>query len=280
MKIRTEVRIIDRKKFMPTFTAVFSVNILLFAVKLYIGLSSNSISIYSDGINNLFDGLSCVAAVVCFYFADKIKGSFAKFLSCRTQQLLSAVLSFMIFAVGLVFLYNSAERLMYPTPVWFTVNYFRILAATAAVKLMMFIALKKKASALGSEVIKLMSFDSLTDFFITSVTVLTLFISQKGGYSFDAIGGIGISLFVISVAVKGVKKSILTLLNLPEKEKRSKVEKLISQSITNGDFETDFSSADEERIYLKTNYELDEESLEELKKKVYNETGINLYIVK
>ncbi len=280
IKICQEVRAIDRKTVIPTFSAVFSVNILLFAVKLYIGLSSNSISIYSDGINNLFDGLSCVAAAVCFYFVSKSKGSFAKFLSYRMEQLLSAALSFMIFAVGLIFLYNSAERLMYPTPVWFTVNYFWMLSATTAVKLLMFVALKKKASELGSEVIKVMSFDSLTDFFITAVTVLTLFISQKGGYSFDACGGIGISLLVIISAVKSIKKSILSLLNLPEKEKRIKIEQLISQSITNGAFETDFAFAGEERIYLKTNYELDEEGLEALKEKVYNETGINLYVIK
>ena len=43
--------------------AVFTVNFLLFGVKLYIGLASNAISIFSDAINNLFDALSCLLAV-------------------------------------------------------------------------------------------------------------------------------------------------------------------------------------------------------------------------
>ena len=44
----------------------FFLNFILFAVKLYVGLSSNIISIYSDGINNLFDSLSVMVTVICF----------------------------------------------------------------------------------------------------------------------------------------------------------------------------------------------------------------------
>lgn len=262
------------------FSLVLFVNLLLFGVKLYIGLSSNSISIYSDGINNLFDGFSCLAAIICIYLVSRADRLFLKSLSYKSEQLLTLAISIMIFAVGLVFLYNSAERLMYPAPVWFSVYYFRMLFATAAVKLLMFFVLKKQADKHSSSVIRVMSFDSLTDFFITSVTVLTLLFSQKGGYSVDAFGGIAISIFIVASSVNSIKHSGAKLLNLPEKGQRMKLERLINESDIGEGCELDFSFAAQSRAYIKTECELSSEAIEALKEKVYNETGIKLYIIK
>ena len=60
--------------------ALAPVNFLLFGVKLYIGLASNSVAIYSDGVNNLLDALSLTVTAA------------ALFLSLgKTTSLLSAV---------------------------------------------------------------------------------------------------------------------------------------------------------------------------------------------
>jgi len=237
---------IVKKSLIPIFSLTFVLNLILFFIKLYIGLSSNSISIYSDGINNLFDAFSCMAVIVCFYFLNKSREHFSRTLSAKTEHLVSLALSCMLFGVGFVFLYNSAERLMYPTPVWFTMTYFFMLLFSAAVKLGMFFLLKHKASRLDSKVIRLMSVDSLTDFFITAVTVLTLLISQMGSYSFDALGGIAISILVIVTAIKNLKQSTALLLGVPEKEKRKKIERLIDEALQGESYETEFSFAREE----------------------------------
>lgn len=274
------MRSIKRNKTVPVFSLVLFVNLLLFAVKLYIGLSSNSISIYSDGINNLFDGFSCLVAIICVYFINKADRLFSKSLSRKAEQLLTLAISIMVFAVGILFLYNSAERLMYPAPVWFSVNYFWMLFATAAVKLVMFFVLKKQSDKHSSSVIRVMSFDSLTDFFITSVTVLTLFISQKGGFSVDAFGGIAISIFVVVSSLKNIKHSGAQLLNLPDRGQRLKIERLINEGGSGESCELDFSFAVQNRVYLKTDCEFSKEAIEALKEKVYNETGMKLYIIK
>lgn len=274
--------IIKNKAVVPIFVSAFFINFLLFAVKLYVGLSANSISIYSDGINNLFDGLSSVAALVCFYIIAKGADRSALSRGEKTEQLLSFGLSVVIFAVGFVFLYNSAERLMYPTPVWFTPAYFYALSFTAAVKLFLFFFLKKKGKSLGSEVVRIMSLDSLIDFFVTAVTVVTLIASQKGSYSFDAFGGIGISVVILVSGVKSLKESTASLLNFPKKEKRSAVEHILEESgiCKNANYELEFSFGQEERVYLKPEGEIQKEKLEDTRQRVYNETGINLYIIK
>lgn len=275
-----EVRSIGKNKNISVFSLVLFVNLLLFAVKLYIGLSSNSISIYSDGINNLCDGLSCLAGIICVCFVNRADRLFSKSLSHKSEQLLTLAISIMIFAVGIVFLFNSAERLMYPAPVWFSVNYFRMLFATATVKLLMFFVLKKQSDKNSSSVIRIMSFDSLTDFFVTSVTVLTLLLSQKGGYSVDAFGGIVISIVIVVSSVRSIKQSGAKLLNLPEKEQRLELKELINESGIGENCELDFSFAAQNRVYIKTECEFSEEAVEALKEKVYNETGIRLYLIK
>ena len=48
--------------------AVFGicVNLCLFMVKLYVGISTNSISIYVDSLNNALDSVVCIIALVGF----------------------------------------------------------------------------------------------------------------------------------------------------------------------------------------------------------------------
>ena len=271
---------IKRKNYNGVFFSVLLVNIMLFAVKLYIGLSSNSISIYSDGINNLFDGFSCVGAILCFYFAKNTDKIFSEALSAKAEQLITFGISCTVFAVGFVFLYNSAERLMYPAPVWFSVKYFILLSVTAAVKLVLYFVLKKQAVKRSSSIIKIMSADSLADFFVTSVSVLTLFVSQKGGFSIDAVGGIAISIFILASSVKSLKEGILNLVALPEKQARELLKQLVVQELAEETAELEFSFTREKRVYLKTESKFSPEGLEAFKEKVYNETGLKLYIIK
>lgn len=272
---------IKNKAVIPVCLASFLMNFLLFAVKFYVGLSANSISIYSDGINNLFDSLSGILSLVCFYLAFKNADLSSKSRNEKTEQFLSFVLSVIVVAAGFVFAYNSAERMMYPTPVWFTYKYLWILVATAAVKLLMFVFFRYKHKKLDSEVLKVMSVDSLLDFFITAVTVVTLILSQKGTYSVDAYCGILISVLIIISGIRMTLSSGKKLLNLASKNEREKIQKILFEcGANNENTQLEFSFGDERLVYLKTDDDIEEECLDLIKKQVYEQTGIKLYIVK
>ena len=273
------MRAIKTKKVIPVFGIVSVVNLLLFSVKLYIGLSSNSISIYSDGINNLFDSFSCFLALGCAVFASKNISVLSAFLNRKTEQLLSFLLSVVIFAAGFMFLYNSAERLMYPTPVWFTMSYFSVLCVTAAVKLFMFLFLRSRAGKLKSDTVRMISLDSLLDFFVTVISVLTLYASQEGSFSFDAVGGIVISIFIIVSGIKNIKEALSDLLGFPQRKLRESFEQIILQQGIAEDYEIEFSFGKEKRAYVKAGNITSEES-EKLKEIIFKETGIRLYLLK
>lgn len=129
------------KKISVTKVCVFgaAVDLILFFVKLYIGLRTNSISIYSDAVNNAFDSLSSAVTLVGMLGLIKYSGSQSGGIVHKGEQLFSFVISIFVAAVGCYFAYSSLERLIYPTPIWFATLYAYVIAGTAAVKTLMLI---------------------------------------------------------------------------------------------------------------------------------------------
>lgn len=264
-----------------TFGTAFAltVNLLLFGVKLYIGLSLNSISIYSDGINNLFDSLSGGLALGCLLFIGTDKGLFGRVLVKNCENLLSFVMSVIVGIAGFSFAYSSLERLMYPTPVWYREKYFYILIVTALIKLAMHFVFRFLGRKSPSPVIKVMAFDSLLDFFVTAVTVMTLIASKRGSYSFDAFCGIVISLIILISAVKMVISSVSKLTGYVPKAKRETIQDLLTQDAgidgINNIALFDGGESTEVLAELEAHTTVREETLTKIK----NETGITVHII-
>lgn len=249
---------------------------LLFIIKLYVGLSSNSISIYSDGVNNFFDSLTGVLSFVMLSSLVKEVNAFSAFRINKTEQLLSFIISVTVAFTAFYFAYNSLERLTYPTPVTYSVRYLMIIAFTALIKLIMFAVLRKLSLRTDSKVVRLMSLDSLLDFFITAVTVITLLLSKDGKYTVDAFCGIGISVTILFTAVKNVLSSVRLLTQSPEKEKREKLEELLEDIAVT---DISFNVTDETtEAYIKIQ-SCEEEKAQALSLNIENVTGIKVYFL-
>lgn len=249
-------------------------NFLLFVTKLYVGLSTNSISIYSDGMNNFFDSLTGILSFALLVSLSERRNPVALYKTKKTEQLLSFIISATVAFSAFYFAYNSLERLTYPTPVSFMVKYLVIILLTAAVKLLMFFFLRLYAHKSGSAVVKLISVDSLLDFFITAVTALTLILSVDGKYAIDAFCGIGISGVILFGAAKSILSALSRLTESPEKDKREKIEKLLQGREIKG---INFNlSEGEDEVYIKVGSMQDTDNLA---REIENETGIRAYFV-
>ncbi len=192
----------------------------------------------------------------------------------KTEQLLSLIISATVAFSAFYFAYNSLERLTYPTPVSFAVKYLVIILATAAVKLLMFALLRLYAKISGSAVVRLISLDSLLDFFITAVTALTLILSVDGKYAFDALCGMGISGVILFTAVKNLISAVSHLTESPEKKKREKLTELLDGRSVKG---ISFNLSEEkDEAYIKISGTEDTASLA---REIEKETGIRAYFV-
>ncbi len=268
------------KSVIPVCVFGFLANLTLFLIKLYIGLSSNSISIYSDGINNMFDGLSALLAAVCLGFLGKklIVGSSSTVK--RAEELLSLLLSALVFISGAYFAYTSLERLIYPTPIWFSMKYLYLLAGTAVSKLVMFLVYRTANKRLRSQVVKIMGFDCILDFFITSVTLVSLWVSAKGSFSLDAFCGLFISAVIISTSVKSLFEYIRKVTGYVSAEKRERLGEILSQagvSISSTDLFFEYGDGITGYISFETSSQREQAEL--LYDKIREETDITLITV-
>lgn len=259
----------------------FFLNFILFAIKLYVGLSSNIISIYSDGVNNLFDSLSGLVTAMCFLWAAKSESALQKGFLSKTEQLLSLGLSVIVVFSGLVFAYSSAERLMYPTPMWFTMSFLWMLTGTAACKLVMYFFFKRQNKKANSQVLSMMCLDCRLDFFINLVTIITLIVSKLEFYSFDALCGIGISVMIIISGGKSLISAAKDLINLPDNDIRQELESMLSSFGFDGqNCEVTFQFADVKEAFVKSEKDIDCATLEQMKSQAFEKTGIELYLLK
>ena len=216
-----------RNSLLVVCAIAFSVNLLLFFIKLYIGLRSNSISIYSDAVNNLFDSLSGLVTLIFMFLIIRKTEESMNLVVEKSEQLFSLAIALCVTGAGLYFGYSAFERLMYPTPVWFTAYYAVTISATALVKIALFFIYRAFEKMSESPVIRVMKFDCILDFFITVMTVITLIVSKSGTYSVDAVFGIIISIAITVSAVKLVISSGKQLINYVPSAVREKVAEII-----------------------------------------------------
>lgn len=249
----------------------------MFFTKLYIGLGANSIAIYSDGVNNLFDSLSGLISFLCLSFlASNVDISSKGYIS-KAETLLTFIMSVIIAFTGFYFAYSSLERFMYPTSISYRTQYLYILIATALAKLIMFSVFRKLYSKSKSDILKVMSADCILDFCITSVTVMTLLISTYGTYAADAVCGMIISIVITVSAIKMIIASICKLIGYVKKETRDAFLSALFEIIDENAVENiSYSLTDgKTKAFVYSAVYPSEEQLKELSKK----TGISVYII-
>ena len=210
---------------------VFFVNLALFGVKLYIGLASNSISIFSDAVNNLFDALGVLLTFAVLYAVLRSADRYTESLLQKSEQLFSFLISIAVTFTGLYFAYSALERFMYPTPVWYTPLYLWALVGGALVKLGLFLFLRLRNKKIGSPVLRMVAFDSLLDFFIACFTVLTLLLSGAEHFSFDALFGLVISLCITVPAVRMLKNAGAALISFVPAAQREKANAVFERQV-------------------------------------------------
>ena len=184
-------------------------NTVLFFAKFYVGISTNSLSIYCDAINNLGDTFACLIAVLGFFLARKV----TELKSQKIQSLCTFVISLIIAATGAYFVYNGLQRLMYPLRIAYSEEYAYIIIATIFAKILMglmYMAFNKKAS---SPVLKAMILYSFLDCAVTIFALMGLFLITKVNFAADGIFAIIIGTAVTVSAVKNTIEQSKFLIN-------------------------------------------------------------------
>lgn len=184
-------------------------NVLLFAMKLAIGLLTGAISIAADAINNLSDGLSCLISLIGFKLAGKAPDEKHPFGYGRTEYLAGFVVAFLICMVGAEFAKTSVDRIFHPTTVKFSPVLLVILAATMLVKLWMGLFNREMGNRIDSTVLRAAMQDSINDVITTSVVLIGQISAQFTTLPIDGYVGLLVALFIIWAGV-GIARDTLS----------------------------------------------------------------------
>ena len=195
-------------------------NILLFAVKVIIGIFTGSIAAVADAINNLSDAGSSVFVLVGYHLSGKPADKEHPYGHARMEYLCGLFISVIITVLGIELLRDSAAKLFGGGSVTeFSLIAIITMAVTmlgkAGLAIFNFIMSKK----IDSDTLKATAIDSIGDIFATGAVVAGMLLTPVTGKYTDAVLGAAIAVYIIVLGIKLVRESSDTLLGkAPDKE--------------------------------------------------------------
>ncbi len=138
-------------------------NFLLFLGKLIAGTVSGSVSITADALNNLSDASGSIVTLIGFRIADKPADGHHPYGHARAEYLSGLAVAALILFIGLELVKSSAEKILHPTPVEFSLLSAAILVSSIAVKLWMCLFNRKLGKHIASTTLMATAADSRND---------------------------------------------------------------------------------------------------------------------
>ena len=203
---------------LAAFFGIFS-NLLLFIIKIIVGILTLNISVFTDSINNLSDMASSIVILIGFHYSKQPADKEHPFGHERIEYIVGLIISILIIISGAIMVYASIKSIINyeyeKLKLKITIISLSLLFITILVKLYQSIFNRKIGNIIDSDAIRATSQDSFNDSLATSLVFITLLITLilqenniKLKFSLDGYLGILISLYLIFSGLKFAKDEI------------------------------------------------------------------------
>jgi len=189
-----------------------TLNLILFATKLFIGIISNSIAVTADAFNNLSDVASSVITILGFKLASKPPDKEHPFGHGRLEYVSGLIVSFLVILVGFEFIKTSFDKIIHPSKVIFSLIPFILILISIGFKVWISRFNKTMGKAINSSALKASSTDALTDVFSSSCVALSLLLSVWIDFPIDGYMGMLVSFIIIYAGYSLIRETINPLL--------------------------------------------------------------------
>ena len=183
------------------------VNVLLSIVKIIIGAISNSMSIISDGLNNVTDAGSSVVTMIGFKLSQKKVDKDHPWGHGRMEYITAFIVDVLIILVGLELFRSSIDKIINPSMPDISNITLIVLGIAIVTKLWLFVFYKKIAKLIDSEAIKGNAYDSISDVISTFVVLVSALIAKFAGITIDGYVSILVSIFILVTGIKAMKET-------------------------------------------------------------------------
>lgn len=187
-------------------------NVILFGIKMAVGILINSISVMADAFNNLSDAASSVISFIGVKLAQRPADKEHPFGHGRFEYIAALAVSFLILQVGFSLFQTSFSKVRDPEEVIFNPILVGILCVSVLVKVWLMLFNKKLGHRINSAVMKATAADSLGDVMVTSATIISAIIAGVTGLQIDGYMGLIVSIFVMLAGFRIAKETLEPLL--------------------------------------------------------------------
>lgn len=211
-----------------------SVNLILAAIKLLIGVLTASVAVIADALNNFSDAGSSIIALVSFRMSLKPADRDHPFGHARIEYIASLVVSFLILLVGFETMTSSISVILgfsQSEPTSFSTVSIIILGSSILLKLWLSLFYRTVGKRIDSSVIKASSIDSLTDCISTLAVLLSAIVIKLTNLQIiDNIVSLAVSVMIVIAGVKILNETKNSLLGeAPVDEQVESINKIITE---------------------------------------------------
>ena len=173
------------------------VNIILFVIKLAIGLFTSSIAILADAFNNLSDVAASFVTIIGFKMSSMPPDKKHPYGHGRLEYISASIVATLVMGVGIQFIRTSIERILNPQQVIFQWIPFILMSVSILFKIWLSRFNIKLSKEIDSEALKASGADALGDVFTSLVVTISLLASKFISFNFDGYIGIIVSIFIL-----------------------------------------------------------------------------------
>lgn len=184
------------------------VNIALAAIKMYVGLASNSLCIMLDAMNSFLDTLTCIVTLIVFIVLLAPKSEHAPHGYGRGEYLAGFIVAVVSVVMGGFFFIRSINRMAMPEPVYYGLQSMVLISVCLPIKLGMGLMYYFANKKIRSQAIRAVMLDSFLDLGITATSVVAFAVTTRVNYAVDAIVGIVMSIVIIAIGIKMVVENV------------------------------------------------------------------------
>lgn len=187
-------------------------NLLLFIIKITIGLIYNSIAITADAINNLSDSSSSLITMLGFKISGKPADVKHPYGHARMEYISGLIVSFIILMLGLELIKTSVNKIINPQSPQFSIVSVIVLVIAILLKLWQCLFYKKVGNIIKSTTIIASSMDSRNDILATSAVLFASIFTHFTGFNLDGYMGVVVALFILITGTKLIIDTMSPLL--------------------------------------------------------------------
>ena len=200
------------KKIVQTSAIGILGNLILVAMKAFIGILTGSSSIVSDAINNLSDAMSSTVTIVGTKLSAKKPNKKHPYGYGRIEYLTATVVAAIIIFAGGSAIYESIVSLVHGEKPQYDWVAFLIIGLGIAIKLSLGIYFRIRGKQLDSGALKNSGTDALFDVLLSTSTLITALVSHLWGVYLEGYAGILIGLFIIRSGILAMKEALSPIL--------------------------------------------------------------------